>query len=418
MARVSRALPALRRNLDLMLSPVRDRPGLLMRDPFRYTEDVLIIPPPLVPFLRLFDGGHGEADLEKALVEATGESGVDGVVRHLVDTLDRGFLESEAFVRRRDERHEGFAKAPRREAVHAGAAYPEEPGALGRWLEAGLGPRRDPSPVPGPLVGLAAPHVSPEGGWRSYAAAYGALPAHDGVSTVVVLGTSHYGEPETFGLTRKAYATPLGEAGCAPDLVDRLARAGGAAVRMEDYCHAVEHSIEFQVLFLQNGWGKDVRVLPILCGPFARATEPGGRPEDDPGVARFLDTLSELAAREGDRLLWVLGVDLAHIGRRYGDRDEAKAGEGRLQDVAQRDRERLERVTEGDADGFWSLLREGGDDLRWCGASPLYTFLRAAGPVRGALLEYEQWNIDPESVVSFAAIAFRRAGPGPGKGEA
>ena len=152
-----------------------------------------------------------------------------------------------------------------------------------------------------------------------------------------------------------------------------------------------------------------MRVLPILCGPFARATEPGGRPEDDPGVARFLDALSELAAREGDRLLWVLGVDLAHIGRRYGDGDEAKAGEGRLQDVAQRDRERLESVTEGDADGFWSLLREGGDDLRWCGASPLYTFLRAAGPVRGALLEYEQWNIDPESVVSFAAIAFRRA---------
>jgi hypothetical protein len=75
-------------------------------------------------------------------------------------------------------------------------------------------------------------------------------------------------------------------------------------------------------------------------------------------------------------------------------------------------------VSEGDADGFWRLLREGGDDLRWCGASPLYSFLRAAGPVRGDVLEYEQWNIDPESVVSFAAVAFRRGPASPGKGDA
>ncbi len=417
MAGMSRALPALRRNLDVMLSPVRDRPGLLIRDPFRYTEDVLIVPPPLVPFLRLFDGSHGEADLVAALAQATGETGIEGVARHLVETLDRGFLESEDFEKRRHARHHGFTGAPRREAAHAGAAYPDEPGALRRWLETGLGPRPAAVDSSG-LIGLAAPHVSPEGGWRSYAAAYHALPARDGVRTVVVLGTSHYGEPETFGLTRKPYVTPLGEAGTDPELVDRLARNGGAAVRMEDYCHAVEHSIEFQVVFLQHGWGTDVRVLPILCGPFARATADGGRPEDDPGVARFLDSLADLQAREGDRLLWVLGVDLAHMGRRYGDGDTARAGEGSMRGVARRDHERLERVTSGDAGGFWSLLREGGDELKWCGASPLYTFLRAAGPVRGAVLEYEQWNIDPESVVSFAAVAFRRGPASFGKGEA
>jgi hypothetical protein len=187
---------------------------------------------------------------------------------------------------------------------------------------------------------------------------------------------------------------------------------------MEDYCHAVEHSIEFQVVFLQHVWGRDVAIVPVLCGPFAQATADGGRPEDDPGVARFLGGLRDLAAREEGRLLWVLGVDLAHVGRRYGDEAEARAGEGSLQEVARRDRERLDRVSEGDADGFWRLLREGGDDLRWCGASPLYSFLRAAGPVRGDVLEYEQWNIDPESVVSFAAVAFRRGPASPGKGDA
>src|SRR5262249_10330724 len=161
---------------------------------------------------------------------------------------------------------------------------------------------------------------------------------------------------------------------------------------------------EFQVVFLQRVWGSDVAVVPVLCGPFARATTRGGPPEDDPGVARFLDALADLAAREGDRILFVLGVDLAHVGRRYGDGPAARAGEGEVREVARRDRERLDRVTAGDAEGFWVLLSEGGDELKWCGAAPLYTFLRAAGPVRGDVLEYEQWNIDPESVVSFAAV--------------
>ena len=61
-----------------------------------------------------------------------------------------------------------------------------------------------------------------------------------------------------------------------------------------------------------------------------------------------------------------------------------------------------------DADGFWELLRENGDDLRWCGASPLYTFLRAVPGLRSELLRYEQWNIDEHSVVSFAGLAFSR----------
>jgi hypothetical protein len=188
---------------------------------------------------------------------------------------------------------------------------------------------------------------------------------------------------------------------------------------MEDYCHAIEHSIEFQVLFLQHVFGPGVRVVPILCGPFARATYVGGRPEDDDGVRRFLDALAELAAARGD-LAWVLGVDLAHMGRRYGHPEAARADQGDMVAVAERDRARLERILAGDAAGYWSLVQENSDDLNWCGASPFYTFLKAAAPRGGRLLRYEQWNIDAESVVSFAGLAFGSQ-PAPGsarKGDA
>ena len=52
-------------------------------------------------------------------------------------------------------------------------------------------------------------------------------------------------------------------------------------------------------------------------------------------------------------------------------------------------------------------MQENRDDLKWCGSSPLYTFLRAVPQAHGNLLRYEQWNIDEQSVVSFAGMAFQ-----------
>jgi predicted class III extradiol MEMO1 family dioxygenase len=75
--------------------------------------------------------------------------------------------------------------------------------------------------------------------------------------------------------------------------------------------------------------------------------------------------------------------------------------------VAERDRQRIDRMIDGDAAGFWDLVQENRDDLKWCGSSPIYTFLKARPSARGKLERYEQWNIDQESVVSFAGITFR-----------
>jgi MEMO1 family protein len=116
--------------------------------------------------------------------------------------------------------------------------------------------------------------------------------------------------------------------------------------------------------------------------------------------------LGEIGAREGSRLLWVLGVDMAHMGRRYGDRLDATAGRGEMEAVRLRDRTRIARMEQGDPAGFWELIRENRDDLKWCGSAPIYTFLKAMPQARGELLHYQQWNIDPASVVSFAGMRF------------
>ena len=394
-----------------MPSPSPEHPGLFIRDPYRYSDALLIIPPVLVECLQCFDGQHTDLDLRQELVRITGNLDVSDIQKHLVETLSAsGFLEDENFTRLKQERCREFAESPVREPAHAGSAYPADLGELRVTMERYLGPQDGAAPTPAPkgMFALAAPHVSPEGGWQSYRSAYGLLGEQHRGRTFVILATSHYGEPETFGLTRKRFVTPMGEAVTDTRLVDWLAERGGDSVRMEDYCHSFEHTVELQLIFLQHRLGPDAQILPILCGPFARSLYNGGDPEKDDGVQRFFDALGELRDREGDRLFWILGVDMAHMGARYQDQFTARADQGVMAEVAARDHQRIDRINSGDAAGFWNLVQEKRDDLKWCGSSPFYTFLKAMPGARGELLRYEQWNIDEKSVVSFAGMAFSK----------
>jgi AmmeMemoRadiSam system protein B len=402
--------------LDFIPSSDPQHPGLLIRDPLRFSDAMLLIPPQLVECLACFDGEQTSLDLRSSLVRITGEIQVGELEKHLSDTLSQaGFLEDETFETQRLARVNEFIAAPTREASHAGSAYPDNADEARQQLSGfmqGAPPANLNGDAGHSLLGIAAPHVSPFGGWESYRDAYSALlpaehPASQRDRTFVVLGTSHYGEPDRFGLTRKPFVTPFGEAVTDVRLVDELAHAAPASVRMEDYCHAIEHSIEFQVLFLQYLYGPDVCILPILCGSFLRSIYQGGKPEGNEQVQRFLEALGNLSAREGSKLFWVLGVDMAHMGRRYGDQMIARAEEGEMAAVAERDKRRIERVVEADPQGFWELVRENQDDLKWCGSAPIYTFLKAVPQARGTLRRYQQWNIDEQSVVSFAAIGFR-----------
>ena len=257
----------------------------------------------------------------------------------------------------REERRREFAEPPVRDPAHAGSAYPVEPEALretmARYFAANrAGPEADGAVrhrraacQPGRRMAILSRRVQllrPE--YRD--------------RTFVILGTSHYGEPEKFGLTRKNFATPFGEAVTDPRLVDRLEARGGGAVQMEDYCHSFEHTVEFQVVFLQHAAGPDVRILPILCGPFAHSLYEGGDPEDHDGVKRFLDAFGELNAPR--RQPPVLGARRGHgaHGRAIRRPFQAAANQGVMNGVASRATSSASSAsTADDAAGFWELVR-------------------------------------------------------------
>ncbi|HTS26052.1 MAG TPA: AmmeMemoRadiSam system protein B [Bryobacteraceae bacterium] len=406
---MAQPLPRLRLNLDFTPSPAPEHPGLFIRDPFRFSERLLIIPPMLVECLQCFDGQHTDLDLRAALVRLTGDFEVGQLQQHLIDTLsEAGFLEDERFARMEQESRRDFREAAVRQPAHAGSAYPAESGELRETMTEYMSGEIPLPAADGNLLGIAAPHVSPSGGWQSYRAAYRMLGPEHHDRTFVILGTSHYGAPERFGLTRKNFLTPFGEAMTDQRLVDWLAARAPGSIEMEDYCHSFEHTVEFQVVFLQQVLGPSVRILPILCGAFVHSLFGGGSPEQNDGVRAFLEALGELHDRESGRLFWVLGVDMAHMGIRYGDQFQAEANSGEMVAVSARDEARIARIKASDAAGFWELVRENRDDLKWCGSSPFYTFLKAVPRARGELLNYEQWNIDEQSVVSFAGMAFSK----------
>lgn len=230
-------------------------PGLFIRDPYRFSDAMLIVPPPLVECLECFDGRHSDLDLRASLMRITGRLETEEIARNLAETLAKaGFLEDETFERMRREKRREFAEKPVREPSHAGSAYPESPDELRDTMTEYMGDGTDGSAAGSAdgLFAIAAPHVSPSGGWQSYQAAYRMLRPEHRDRTFVILATSHYGEPERFGLTRKKFRTPLGESDTDTRLVDWLAERGGSAVEMEDYCHSFEHTVELQMIFLQH----------------------------------------------------------------------------------------------------------------------------------------------------------------------
>jgi len=123
---MSEILPRLRTGLDVLPSPIQDRPGIVLRDPFRYCEDTLLIPATWVPLLSCLDGKHTELDLQVEMVRhGGGELVFSSDVRQFVSLLrSRGFLETEEFLSLQETRHEEFRACRERDPAHAGTAYP------------------------------------------------------------------------------------------------------------------------------------------------------------------------------------------------------------------------------------------------------------------------------------------------------
>ena len=384
-----------------------------LRDPAGFTDQVALLPILLLDLVSLFDGEHSVAEMREILAKRHGEAPTAEQIMEVIERLDEsGFLDSERFASRRQAIEEKFRASPVRPAVHAGGAYAGEREALKRqiasFFEDPDGPGKlPPIVVPGapPVRGLLAPHIDFHRGGATYAWAYRELLARTDADLFVILGTCHAGMEDPFAITLKPFDTPLGPAPVDRDFSEALQRRAGQDLLASELAHRGEHSIEFQAVMLKAllGERRPFTILPVLASYLHEAVLMRRDPEADSRIPRFIDALLETMAAAGRRVCLIGGVDLAHVGPRFGDPD-ANSAES-LATIEAADRGMLEAVTAGEPTGFFASVLADQDARRICGLSPIYTFLRALPGVQGRLLRYSQWP-DPEGAVSFCAAVF------------
>lgn len=366
----------------------------------------------------LLDGKRGVAELRAEFQKTAGVEVPADAVLGLVKALgEAGYLETPAVADKRRKAAEFFRANPKRPAVFAGPSYPAEPAALAGRLDsffsADKGPGKDRAAAPtktAPL-GLIAPHIDFTRGGPAYAWAYQALSERTPPDVVIALGVAHASPDSPWVFTHKSYETPFGPMEVDDELYERLASRVWYEPRADEWVHKNEHSLEFQAVWLKHLWReKAPKWIPILVSSFERFS-PDEAPSKIPTIEKAVKDLGEVLKAEiarGKTVMILNGVDLAHVGPRFGDDLEITPELEKT--IENEDRKSLVDALSLDADGFYRSVVADGHWRKVCGLSALYTGVRlikaigAKGP--GRLLSYGQAPDPAGGVVSFASAIF------------
>jgi len=402
------------RNLEPIPTQVEGRQMIALRDPYHFAEQTVLVPEEVFFILTLFDGQHTVLDIQAEYMRRFGDLLFSDRVRQIIEQMDEAcLLESERFESRKKRVEVEFRAARIRKSSHAGAAYEDDPAKLSAQLDGFFAPPDGPgkpSPQVGakPVKGLVAPHIDLLRGGPCYAWAYHALGQACNAEVFVILGTVHIPTRQLFTATRKTFETPLGLMHTDRRFVDALARSYGERLFEDEFAHKIEHTIEFQVVFLQHLLGPSAirtPIVPILCSSFLEQAKGKGGPLALPEVKGFVAALKDTITSSGKRVCLIASADLAHVGPRFGD--QQRLSPGVLSLVESEDREMLKHVERVDADAFFQAVAKEDDPRRICGLPPMYVLLSAIAATEGKLLRYAQAaDLDGLSCVTFAATSF------------
>jgi AmmeMemoRadiSam system protein B len=191
-----------------------------------------------------------------------------------------------------------------RPAAVAGLFYPAEPQALRSAVATLLADAQVPGPAPKALI---LPHAGYIYSGAIAASGYAALGATAlTLRRIVLLGPSHRLWLQGLAVpAARAFATPLGELRVDAEAIELLRAL--PAVTVSDDAHALEHSLEVHLPFLQL-LAPDARIVPLVAGDAAPAE-----------VAAVIDALWD-----GPQTLIVVSSDLSH----YQSYESARATDG------------------------------------------------------------------------------------------
>ncbi|MCS6860331.1 MAG: AmmeMemoRadiSam system protein B [Abditibacteriales bacterium] len=382
-----------------------------LRDPQGITENVAFIPQQWGILLTLLNGQNSVRDIQTILLRHSGQLVMSDQIQQIVDQLDEALLlDSPRFHAHRESVLRQFRQTPTRPAAHAGQSYPAEAEELRRYLDAFFQPPLGPG-LPNfagttPVVALMVPHIDIRRGGYVYAHGYKEFLENCDADLFVIFGIAHGGTENVYTLTTKDFETPLGTVRTDAEFAQALARRCARNLFADEFVHKGEHSVEFQVIFLQHLLGdkRNFQIVPLLCGGLHEHVFNGTAPIENPQVAEFVDALKRTVVESGRRVAFIVSVDLSHVGPRFGDPTFSGAF---LRRAEHADQAFLEHVTRLDPQGLFQQVRADKDAFRIDAFPAIYTLLHVIAAKAGRLVKYDQM-IDSHigSAVGFASVVF------------
>jgi len=393
---------------DLEFFPVQHQGQqlVLIRDHLGLVQEGKAVGLHLYHMMTLLDGTTTLRDLQVEFMSQKGGVlvGMDEI-NGLLANLDESFLlDSERFKNAKERIIADFTSQSIRLCSHCGKSYPENPSELRDRLDEILNSELSISEPDGKLAALVAPHIDLNVGYKGYSTAYQML-KHASPSRIILLGVGHQLQNTLFSLTDKDFETPLGITRSDRKAIGRLRKSGRDIIASDDFVHRSEHSIEFQLIFLQHLMAdKTFTIIPILCGSLQADLPEYSREAYQGQTGRFLDELRSILNDPEQETILIAGVDLSHTGPKFG---HEMPGSSMQPGSEEHDRNLLTNLTRLDADNFWEESRRINDQFNVCGFSALACLLEILPQCQGELLHYEIWHEEPtRSAVSFASLVF------------
>ena len=407
--------PKLRWPLDIRIHDLEQSEALVIQCPIGISTAPLCLMPQFAPVVAELDGVKTS---DEVVQKFAAQGLTPEILRQLIQLLDDHlFLANARFFAAEKVARDAFASAPVRPAALAGAAYPLEREALSSLVHGYLNSYEAPQAARA-LACLVAPHIDYRRGGACYGAIYPRL-ADSQVDTYVLIGTAHQYSRGTFHLCSKDFETPLGVHPCDMEMVTSIAHRYGIERAFADqYLHRREHSLELQLPFLSAVKPK-ARVVPILVGSFHRMLESGRYPYEEEAYESFASALTEAMRTRivrGESVAFIAGVDMAHVGRSFGDVDALSPE--RMREVRNRDNDYLAAIGSGDPKALFDHIAHYLDARRVCGFPTMYVVLdvlrRLGLSTVCDVVAYDQAvEYGSDCGVTFAGISIYQTAPNP-----
>ncbi|MFN3406853.1 MAG: AmmeMemoRadiSam system protein B, partial [Caldimicrobium sp.] len=348
--------PLLRR-IDVIPGEYQGKPVIFLRDPLGFIEETIAFPHNVLFFLSLMDGEHDLRDLQAEAMKRFGELIPIEEIINLVKFLDeKGYLWSENFEKIKEKAYEKWFQQRIRLMAHAGLSYPLEKESAQEFIDSILNlSSPDSSETPKILI---VPHLDLRSGAKAYAEGYKRFKVPQG-GRVIILGVGHHLE-YPYSVLTKDLATPFGILRNDRGGLLYLTNAKKLELFPDHIAHKLEHSIEFQGIFLNRLNGEEIVILPFLIGSHRVLFSNKALVE---ALALALIELLD------EKTFIVLGIDFCHKGLRYGDPFSV---DGSLaQKILETDKTMIDLAFHGESEALERFILER-EEMNVCGAGPLY----------------------------------------------